>query len=77
MANHDGHANDTTDNLPQKYYTIMLEKIPAELRSAEKLVEHFEELFPGSFIIFRNTFFIAFIFFVFVFVFGVIDLMDG
>lgn len=48
LANHDGHVNETTDNLPQKYYTIMLEKIPVELRSAEELTEHFNELFPGD-----------------------------
>jgi hypothetical protein len=50
MANHNGQVSDTTDNLPQKYYTIMLEKIPAELKSAEKLEEYFEDLFPGNYL---------------------------
>jgi hypothetical protein len=36
------------DALPQKYYTVMVEKIPGHLRSAEKLYEYFEELFPGK-----------------------------
>lgn len=36
------------DTLPQKYYTVMIERIPANLRSAEKLFEYFEELFPGT-----------------------------
>ena len=36
------------DTLPQKYYTVMIERIPAHLRSAEKLYEYFEELFPGE-----------------------------
>ena len=36
------------DTLPQKYYTVMIERIPANLRSAEKLYEYFEELFPGK-----------------------------
>ena len=35
------------DTLPQKYYTVMIERIPSNLRSAEKLYEYFEELFPG------------------------------
>jgi hypothetical protein len=44
-------VNDTSDNLPQKYYTIMMEKIPPELRSEEKLYEFFDELFPGKHLI--------------------------
>lgn len=36
------------DILPQKEYTVMLENIPADLRSAEKLYEYFDELFPGK-----------------------------
>eukprot|EP01035_Chromulina_nebulosa_P020397 gene20397-26468_t len=48
QANHNGQVNDTTDNLPQKYYTIMLERIPPDLRSAEKLYDYFTELFPDD-----------------------------
>lgn len=35
---------------PQRYYSVMIEKIPIELRSADKLYEYFDELFPGYFI---------------------------
>ena len=40
-------SDSDPDTLPQKYYTVMIERIPANLRSAEKLYEYFEELFPG------------------------------
>jgi hypothetical protein len=43
-----GKASDHPETLPQKYYTVMIERIPAHLRSAEKLYEYFEELFPGD-----------------------------
>ena len=39
---------DDPDTHPQTYYTIMLENIPPELRSAEKLYEYFEEIFPSE-----------------------------
>lgn len=48
QANHDGQISDTTDNLPQKYFTVMLEKVPIRLRSADKLYEYFNELFPNE-----------------------------
>ena len=41
-------SDSDPDTLPQKYYTVMIERIPANLRSAEKLYEYFEELFPGK-----------------------------
>lgn len=43
-----GKESDHPETLPQKYYTVMIERIPAHLRSAEKLYEYFEELFPGD-----------------------------
>lgn len=39
---------DDPDTPSQVYYTIMCEKIPAELRSADRLREYFEDLFPGE-----------------------------
>ncbi len=36
------------DVMPQKDYTIMLEQIPAHLRSEHKLYEFFDDLFPGT-----------------------------
>jgi len=39
---------DDPDTPAQVYYTIMCEKIPVELRSADRLREYFEDLFPGE-----------------------------
>lgn len=50
MANQDDSV-DTYDNPPQKYYTVMLESLPAELRSADMLFKHFDELFPGNWVL--------------------------
>lgn len=35
------------DTPPQTYYTILLEKIPTDLRSEPQLREFFEKIFPG------------------------------
>lgn len=40
-----GGSPDTPD---QTYYTVMVENVPAELRSSEALSLFFEELFPGK-----------------------------
>ncbi len=37
------------DTPPQTYYTIMLEKIPASLRSEPLLYNFFDNIFPGMF----------------------------
>ena len=44
----DADEIDDPDVMPQKDYSIMLEYIPAHLRSEEKLFEYFDELFPGE-----------------------------
>jgi hypothetical protein len=36
------------DTPPQKYFTIMVERIPSQLRSAVELHKFFENLFPGE-----------------------------
>ena len=36
------------DTAPQKYFTIMVERIPGHLRSAAALYKFFENLFPGT-----------------------------
>jgi hypothetical protein len=35
------------DITPQKDFTVMIEKIPPELKSKEKLKRYFDDLFPG------------------------------
>lgn len=34
------------DTPPQKYYTVMIERIPSHLRSAKELTKFFEKMFP-------------------------------
>ena len=41
-------VNGDLDTPPQTYYTILIEKIPAALRSEPQLREFFEKLFPGQ-----------------------------
>lgn len=40
--------NRDPDTPVQTAYTVMIERIPGDLRSAEKLREHFERIFPGQ-----------------------------
>ena len=46
QANPDSPQGDP-DTPPQKYFTIMVERIPGHLRSAAALYKFFEKLFPG------------------------------
>ena len=46
-ANPDSPQGDP-DTPPQKYFTIMVERIPGHLRSAAALYKFFEKLFPGK-----------------------------
>ena len=39
---------DDPDTPPQKYFTIMVERVPADMRSAELLRQYFDRLFPGD-----------------------------
>lgn len=36
------------DTPPQKYFTVMVERIPGHLRSAEALFQFFDKIFPGQ-----------------------------
>jgi hypothetical protein len=36
------------DTPPQKSFTVMIERIPNHLRSAQALFEYFEKMFPGD-----------------------------
>jgi hypothetical protein len=36
------------DTPPQKYFTVMIERIPSDLRSATQLYKFFDKLFPGD-----------------------------
>lgn len=47
QADPDGPDLDP-DTPPQKYYTVMIERIPGHLRSAAALREFFERIFPGD-----------------------------
>ena len=47
QANPDSPQGDP-DTPPQKYFTIMVERIPGHLRSAAALYKFFEKLFPGK-----------------------------
>ena len=49
QANPDSPQGDP-DTPPQKYFTIMVERIPGHLRSAAALYKFFEKLFPGKFL---------------------------
>ena len=51
QANPDSPQGDP-DTPPQKYFTIMVERIPGHLRSAAALYKFFEKLFPGKFLSF-------------------------
>ena len=47
-SDQDGSSVKDPDTPQQKYYTIMIERIPPHLRSAEALYNFFNHLFPGE-----------------------------
>jgi hypothetical protein len=48
QADPSSQQNSDPDTPPQKYFTVMVERIPAHLRSAALLKNFFEKLFPGN-----------------------------
>ena len=48
LSDPESYQRDDPDTPPQKYYTIMVERIPPEMRSAELLRKFFDKLFPGD-----------------------------
>lgn len=48
LSDPESQKRDDPDTPPQKYFTIMVERVPSELRSAELLRKFFDKLFPND-----------------------------